>query len=253
MDTSRLSRCGWNSFRTELFLGEPGRQSRNVGPQFLAIARDFCGGQSVLELCCGAGRLCIELARAGYDVTGIDLDERMLRTARRALGQESADTQARARFTQDDVTRFDLDRQFDLIMFEDDGFVYLLDQADQLACLDRVRRHLAPEGWFLLAFTTPQRELDQDYAGRVLGSAEFEYDPLRQVKTCLCSWTVADQAGGESVVQEGHERRRLTYPCELELLLRSSSLEVVERWGDLERTPFRDPCRQDYHYLCRKA
>jgi hypothetical protein len=64
---------------------------------------------------------------------------------------------------------------------------------------------------------------------------------------------VVDQVGRQSVVREGQERRRLTYPCELEMLLRNSALQVVKRWGDLERTPFRDPCRQDYHYLGRKA
>ena len=253
MKTPRLSQCGWDSFRIELFLREPGRLARNVGPEMLALARDLSRGKSILELCCGGGKLCVELARAGYEVTGVDLDSRMLDMARQASEQESTDTRSRGRFIQEDVTRFDLGCQFDLIILEDDGFVYLLDQDDQLACLNCIHQHLAPKGRFLLAFATPQRELDPAYAGSVLGCLTFHYDPVPQIKTCPCRWKSVDQAGKESIVQERFERRRLTYPCELELLLRDSGLQVIERWGDLHRTPFRSPHEQDYHYLCGKG
>lgn len=56
-DTSRLDRCGWSSFRPDLFLNEPGRLSRDLGDAFLKMLRDFSGGKRVLELCCGAGRI----------------------------------------------------------------------------------------------------------------------------------------------------------------------------------------------------
>ncbi|MCD8529098.1 MAG: class I SAM-dependent methyltransferase [Chitinophagales bacterium] len=34
--------------------------------------------QSVLELCCGTGRITIPLAKAGYNITGLDLSKPML-------------------------------------------------------------------------------------------------------------------------------------------------------------------------------
>jgi SAM-dependent methyltransferase len=253
MDISRLSGCGWASFRPELFLGEPGRQSRNLSSQFLSILRDYSCGRSILELCCGAGRLCIDLGRDGYEVTGIDLDERMLAVAQDALGKESPQTQEWVRFIQEDVTRFVLGRTFDFVILEDDGFVYLLDQDDQIACLKRIRDHLRPDGKLLLVFATPQRELGLARGESAPSGPRFEYDPLRQIKTCPCSWTVVNGAGGPSQVHEGYERRRMTYPFELELLLRVSGLRVVERWGGLDRTAFQSPLEQDYHYLCRKA
>ncbi|MGI9123496.1 MAG: class I SAM-dependent methyltransferase [Mycobacterium sp.] len=40
------------------------------------------GGRSVLDAGCGTGRVAIELARRGFDVTGVDADDRMLATAR---------------------------------------------------------------------------------------------------------------------------------------------------------------------------
>ena len=157
------------------------------------------------------------------------------------------------RFVQEDVTRFALERTFDFVIFEDDGFVYLLDQEDQIACLKRIRDHLTPDGKLLLVFMTPYRELAAAHGECALSGQRFEHDPLRQIKTCECSWTVADGRGKQSQVHEGHERRRMTYPCELELLLRMSGLRVVQRWGDLERSAFQSPLEQDYHYLCQKA
>src|SRR5262245_5199229 len=51
---------------------------------YLAIAART--GGPVLELGVGTGRLAGPLARAGHDVTGVDLDPAMLERARRRLG-----------------------------------------------------------------------------------------------------------------------------------------------------------------------
>jgi SAM-dependent methyltransferase len=224
-----------------------------VASHILSIVREFSGGNSVLELCCGAGRLCLELARAGFEVTGIDLDDRMLAFAQQAALAEGEPVRDRLRFLQLDVCTFSLDGRFDFVIFEDDGFVYLLDTQAQSACLERIRAHLTDQGKLLLCFPTPQRELDADYAGSVLSGEDFTYDPQTQIKMARCAWTAVDPDGNRSVIREGFERRRLTYPCELELLLKASGLAVLARWGDLDRAPFTDPNRQDYHYLCSRA
>ncbi len=43
--------------------------------------------QTILEVACGGGRICVPLAQAGHDVTGFDADEQMLlRCVRRGMG-----------------------------------------------------------------------------------------------------------------------------------------------------------------------
>ena len=244
-ETPRLDTCGWSSFRPELFLNEPGRKSRDVDAAFLALLRDFCSGERVLELCCGAGKLLVHLARSGYETVGLDLSPEMLDICRREVSREGVDVQARIRLIQGDMCSFDLRQAFDFIVLEDDGFVYLLTQEDQIRCLSRVRRHLADGGYFFLSFTTPDREL--------AATGGFDYDPITQVKTAPNRWAVADAQGKLTVVEEGFERRKLTYPCELELLLQLAGLEAVYRWGDLDRTPFSEPSTQEYHYLIRNS
>ncbi len=47
MKSNRLQHVGWESFRPELFLGEPGRLGPDVGPRMLSLLRDFSPGDRV--------------------------------------------------------------------------------------------------------------------------------------------------------------------------------------------------------------
>ncbi|MCL2759684.1 MAG: class I SAM-dependent methyltransferase [Treponema sp.] len=45
----------------------------------------------VLDLCCGIGRISAELARTGFTVTGVDITESFLKTAKEDAGYENLD------------------------------------------------------------------------------------------------------------------------------------------------------------------
>ncbi|MBM3998278.1 MAG: class I SAM-dependent rRNA methyltransferase [Planctomycetes bacterium] len=81
----------------------------------------FCGGKSVLDLCCYSGGFAIQAKRLGgaTEVIGVDLDEEPLQLAR-----ENADlNQVRVRFVQADIFPFMRDmlrggRQFDVVVLD---------------------------------------------------------------------------------------------------------------------------------------
>lgn len=244
IDLSRLNACGWNSFKPALFFNDCGRKHRDVGDDFIRIINEVCAGEKILELCSGGGKLLIQLARAGFRVTGMDLSKDMLDICRKKVDNEDKVVQERIRLVQEDMCTFDIKEKFDFIILEDDGFVYLLTQEDQTSCLQQVHTHLAENGFFFLSFTTPQKELSS--------SSKFEYDPIRQIKTQPCVWTLVDETGQRAIAREGVERRRLTYPGELELLLKISGLQPVSRWGDLQKHPFVNPITEEYNYLIKK-
>lgn len=244
-DASRLDSCGWNSFGAELFFKDEGRRKRDVGDDILRIIHKYSKGKRVLELCSGGGKLLIQLARAGLQITGIDLSRDMIEICREEVKKESTDVQDRIKFVLDDMCTFNIGKKFDFIILEDDGFVYLLTQEDQLACLKRVHEHLADNGSFFLSFTTPHKELNS--------SAEYNYDPVTQIITQPCVWTISDEKGIQKTVKQGIERRRMTYPQELEMLLYVSELTPIHRWGDLHMHPFTNPLIQEYNYLIRKS
>src|ERR1700682_6071049 len=79
-------------------------------PLYLELAREQ--GQRVLEIACGSGRVLVPLARAGFDVVGIDVSAHMLALAETKL---DAASRANARLVHADMRDFRLDRtDFDL-------------------------------------------------------------------------------------------------------------------------------------------
>jgi len=68
------------------------------------------GPVTVLDLGCGQGTQAIRLARAGYQVTGVDRSEELLAVAQDARGTEAPDTRDRLRFQRADIG--DLDTEF---------------------------------------------------------------------------------------------------------------------------------------------
>ncbi len=244
MDASRLDSCGWASFRTELFFEEPGRRARQVGPAALAIIEAFSPGRRVLELCCGGGALSIFLAKAGCQVTALDLSDPMLQAFRQSLANVDPQVRQRVTLVREDVCTFDLGQTFDFIILEDDCFGYLLTEQDQLACLTKVRRHLKSDGRFLLTNKTP---------GLEFAAPDYEYDPATRIITRPNDWTAVDANGEQTTIREGIERRRVFHLDELNSLLDRSDLDVLHRWGDLDRTPFQDPASQEYVFLMQAA
>lgn len=97
-----------------------------------------------LELGCGAGCWCIELARRGFDVTGVDLAPEAISWARQKARAAGLDI----RFVQADVLALAdwADARFDFIL---DGFcLHCLIGPDRDRYLRTARRLLRPDGIF---------------------------------------------------------------------------------------------------------
>jgi SAM-dependent methyltransferase len=104
----------------------------------------------VLELACGGGTLLLPLARAGHDVTGLDLANGMLARSRARLEVEPPEVRDRVHLVRGDMSDFDLGRRFALVILADNSLRELESREELLACFRCVRRHLAPGGRFLL-------------------------------------------------------------------------------------------------------
>lgn len=74
---------------------------------------------------------------------------------------------------------------------------------------------------------------------------------MRQVKleSAYRRWR---QANGQEVVRVARLSLRYTYPAEMEALLADTGFELVQRYSDWARTPFR-PDSPVMICLCRKA
>lgn len=111
-------------------------------PFYAAVAAATPG--PFLEVACGTGRVGARLAAAGIDVTGLDLDERMLAVARRRRPE--------ATWIRADMRDFDLGRRFAVVAVPYNS-IQLLDDAGRAAALAHIAGHLADGGRVALEVT----------------------------------------------------------------------------------------------------
>jgi SAM-dependent methyltransferase len=235
---------------------------------------DAVAPSAVLELACGTGRLLVPLARRvlardpGGRVVGLDVSPPMLSRAREVVGADRALATA-VDIVEADMATFELGRQFDLIVLGFNSFAFLHDLDAQLACLERVGRHLAPGGTFGMDLIVPQvhwlaisekvapQRLEVDLRDptpdirRFLRFVTERYDPHRQIEDDLYTYEI-EKRNGDVVRRTSDLAWSMIFPQQLELLFRAAGLRVTERYGDYERTPFSRRSRQ-YVWLAQSA
>ncbi len=74
--------------------------------RYIEIAREI--GGPVLELCCGTGRVAIQLAGAGIDTVGVDLSAVLLRQFKEKLEEQSTELQQHIELHEQDITQMSI-------------------------------------------------------------------------------------------------------------------------------------------------
>jgi len=136
----------------------------------------------ILDVACGAGRHSIELAKRGYRVTGVDLSEPLLESARRA----AAKARAKVTFVHGDMRRLRYSGAFDAAISMFSSFGYFDDTEEDRLVLAGIAHALKPRGKFLmemfnrdsLATAVPQQGWRIPDAGTVV-LQEDTFDVLR--------------------------------------------------------------------------
>jgi SAM-dependent methyltransferase len=206
----------------------------------------------VLELGAGTGRVALTLARAGYEVWGIDVSEAMLARARCKAG---ADLEARLHLQRADMRDFDLGRQFELVFAAFGTFHHLLTPDDQLACLRCVERHLAPGGLFACDLRPFWHEaweagdsvpLLHDWT-RALPATGETVTKLRAVRTDRARQTKHETHIYDRLAADGTLRRlvqevdlRFVTRYEMVGLLRDAGLQCDRLYGDFDLSSFEE-------------
>ncbi|RPH55505.1 MAG: class I SAM-dependent methyltransferase, partial [Chloroflexi bacterium] len=223
-------------------------------PAELDFYLKFASGRKILEVACGTGRITIPLARAGAHITGLDLSPAMLEVARRkSAGLEHL------RWVEAGMRNFDLGEQFDLIISPGHSFQFMLTAAEQLECLETLKRHLAPGGTLILHLDHQDLAWLGEVGGEKAGIFQQGSDvslPTGQRLRLFHSWAydratqtaTADKyyeelgPGGEALkrLERGPLRLHCVFRTEMEHLLARAGLETLALYGDFERHPLQN-------------
>lgn len=219
--------------------------SQMVGdiPFYLGQAR-ACGGP-VLEIACGTGRIAIPLAKAGLDVTGLDVSEEMLTRAR-----QKADTSGvKIGWVRADCRDFELNRKFRLILMPFNSLQHLYDRESLEHCLTRIRGHLETGGTFVFDVFNPDlliltrdpgkrfpvnRFVHPETGEEVVIEERNRYDSATQLNHIAWYYSIGGKK--DAVVEEF--AMRCFYPQELDELLYANGFHVQEKFGTFQGKPF---------------
>ena len=198
---------------------------------FLALPAEA----DVLDLACGQGRHAVELARLGYQVTGLDYSPALLAHARQAA--EAAGVAVT--WVEGDMRSLPWEGAFDAVINLTTAFGYFSDEENE-GVLRQVAKVLKPGGQFLI------ETLHRDYVVR-----EYQQHDWYETDEGTLVWTLRlfDAIKGRTTVLErfrtpnGDEGERYhnirAYTAtELHALLRRASLNPADTWGDWDGEPF---------------
>ncbi len=125
----------------------------------------------VLDLGCGTGVITLELARRGYDMTGVDLSPEMLDEARERAQDEGITD---VLWLCQDMRSFELYGTVDAVIATCDAVNYLLTAKDLDRTLSLVHNYLVPDGIFVFDVSS-RAKFERMYRGDIIIENEDVY------------------------------------------------------------------------------
>ncbi len=122
------------------------------------LKKEKLNPRTAVDLACGTGSVALLLAKAGIDVTGVDMSAEMLCVASQKANEQELPIQ----FVCQKLQNLSMPRGVDLAVCALDSLDYILDPEDCQQALCRIYRALNPGGCFIFDVNTPQKLRDMD-------------------------------------------------------------------------------------------
>lgn len=210
----------------------------------------------IVDIACGTGRATIPLAKAGFEMIGVDINGNMLAEGRRKAAELSIPIQ----WEEQDCTDFQLEVKSKMIFTVGNSFQHFLTNESQDMLLKSVCKNLESGGIFIFGTRFPSSEellqpsteeywksyTDRDTQQKVDVYTISEYDPIEQLQHYM---TIRRMKEKETITRI---TLRYTYPKEMERLLTENGFKIVHLFQDWKETPLSKDAYQIV-YVCEKV
>lgn len=198
-------------------------------------------GKTILDLGCGTGKHNIYFARKGYEVTGIELSEKMLEIAFKNLKSEPG-LSSKLKFISGDIRDIRLPGKFDIITSLFHVINYQILNHDLRSFLKTVKAHLKENGKFIFDFWYGPAVLKERPECRIKKMEDRDYMVERQADPALrinentvdINYRIKIKELNSGEIQEEHEIHRMRYLFlpELNLLFDEVEMKIEhsEEW-----------------------
>jgi SAM-dependent methyltransferase len=218
------------------------------------INRAELTGDPVLELGCGTGRVTWEMAKAGFNIVGLDISNAMLSKAEEKRQQCSDDVNQQIRFVQGDMVDFLLNMRFRLIIIPFRAWMVITSPKRQRRSLEGIREHLEDDGTLIINNFDPRLDMctpgvhDRSKYDHTVKHPVSGNDVMIQIthhindtlnQTLMEKWKFTEKDAKGKIVREEEETllMRWTYRWEMMYLFELCGFEVVEEYSDFRESP----------------
>ena len=211
----------------------------------------------LIDLACGEGSFALEMANKGWEVTGVDQSEEMLRLARR----RASDSACQVSFSQQDMREFSLATPADLVTCWFDSLNYLLRIEDVQSDFSRVHQALKPGGWFIFDMNTiyglavdwqKQKCYVEQETEDLLELHQTNYDFEKRMATLRITWFIRNDLDWQKFEEIHFERAYSVEKIKNALIGAGFSFEAS--FGSLKNlTPIKQDSTRMWIFAQKKA
>lgn len=202
------------------------------------IEREYGQGKPelILDLGSGTGKMTVELARRGFDMTGVDRSAEMLNIAREAAASEGLDIL----WLCQDITEFELYGTVDVAVCCLDTLNHLTDKKSLYKCLSLVHNYVIPDGLFIFDVNGKRKfetvYSDMTYTMEEEGGVCIWQNDYNE-KTKLCDFYITlfkEESDGRYRRFDDLETERMYTVREIKNALAKCGFEFVGAYSDYE-------------------
>lgn len=226
----------WQNFGPVMFDSQRWAEAPGIAESVIKIA-GLTKGSSVLDAGCGPGRISVELAAKGLDVTGVDIIQSELDAAK-----DSADAEGvKLELINCDLRSFKSQKKFDCAINLYTSFGYCDTIEEDFQILKNIADSLRDNGFFILECTSRETAIlyftDGEWFERsgltVLTqfSVEGAWEGLRS------KWTIINRDGQRI---EHEFVQRLYSAIELKRMMIRAGFNSVEIYGNYDFSPYNE-------------
>ena len=201
-------------------------------------------GQPVLELACGTGNYLVTLSEQNRDISGTEKFAEMFNATQAKAEKRSVETN----LFNADMRDFELNQKFNLIFIAENSLQHLKTFEEVSACFASVKRHLKPNGRFIVEVFNPSLELlnrdpNKRYFvgeyrtedGWIVLETSVRYDAATQIN--YIDWHYKNQYWKKQETVSFTMRQ--FFPQELDAMFTYNGFIIESKFGDFQQNPFK--------------
>ncbi len=191
-------------------------------------------GDSVLDAACGVGRIAVELAALGMDVTGVDITKPVLEAA----AQSAEDEGVSLTLLNQDLRTFTTGKKFDCAINLYTSFGYCDTEEEDMMILKNIAGALKQGGTFIMECTSRETAVMYFTKGEEFDRAGFhvktEYSVEGAWKGLRSRWLISKD---EKTIDHTYTQRLYSAPDLCKKML-SCGFSSATAYGDFDLSPY---------------